>query len=310
MAVVKYQCDTCKREVDIVRNIYGLETFGRCTITNGCKGSLRQQDVLQTYVNASIPPDVDGLDNWVARKILYKHQQSIESDVWVVEHNLGAYPSVQVHTTDVNGDYIEVTPLSVEIVSRNIVTITLSQSLTGIAQCIVVSTDTTEETTTPTTSTTFEQLSIGQQILIMPLTAGAFNLNQLSTVFLSKVDGSEIATIPMVDETPLATTYKALYKGKSYQYYVASIGTIGALSAVPDGSPFYFTNASGFDVFVLLTKAPHEDIALLKNNMMFPLENLSDEDQANTLATYRDGDIYVLDSTLEDIYPPFRFFAL
>ena len=96
MAVVVYKCDVCKREIQLQRKIRSLESIGRCTITNGCRGSLYQIDLLEDFVRGALPDPVSGLDDWQQRKVLHNHEQAIERDEWIIEHNMGSFPIVSV----------------------------------------------------------------------------------------------------------------------------------------------------------------------------------------------------------------------
>ena len=96
MAIVVYKCDVCKRDIELEQNIKGLENIQRCTITHGCRGKLYQTKVLPDYVRGRLPDQVAGLDDWRQRTVLYNHEQTIESDSWLVNHNLGTFPSVSV----------------------------------------------------------------------------------------------------------------------------------------------------------------------------------------------------------------------
>lgn len=305
MAVVRYRCDTCDREIDLIRAPQGLETFGRCTITDGCRGKLHQLELFATRLISRLPPDVDGLDNWVARKVLFKHEQTISSSEWAIEHNLGTSPSVQVHITNNAGEFEEITPLSVSIVDRNNVLVTFSEPRKGIAQCIAVSTDVTVDPIVVVDTGTIDQLTVGSQLLVMPL--GTASVSDIDTVFLSSTTGEEIGRIALTDVTPMATTYKVLYKGKQYQYFYASIGTTGQLSTIPNGSPFYFENNIGGDkdVFFLLSKLPHDDLDLVQLNQVLELSAIS-----TGSSLYTEGELYMNDSLYRDIYPPFRRFTL
>jgi len=123
MAIVIYKCDVCKREKEFKRNIEGLEKIQRCTITHGCRGKLFSVKVLDDYIRASAPESVLGLDDWRQRKVLYDHVQSIARDKWIIEHNLGTFPSISVFinapTSDDPENVEEIIPTDVVIVDEN-----------------------------------------------------------------------------------------------------------------------------------------------------------------------------------------------
>lgn len=140
MAIVVYKCNTCKREIELQRNITGLETVGRCVITHGCRGNLYQVDLFPDYIRGTIPDPVLGLDDWKQRKVLHDHQQPIERDVWVIEHNMGVVPSVSVFVDrPIQGDpdnREEITPDDVTAVNDNVLTLTFDRPWSGIAQLV------------------------------------------------------------------------------------------------------------------------------------------------------------------------------
>lgn len=309
MAVVRYKCDICSREIDLVRNPHGLETFGRCTITDGCRGKLHQQEIFGTRIVGRLPPDVEQLNNWVARRVLFKYEQTVLSKDWTIEHKLGTTPSVQIHIKNLLGEYEEITPLSIDVVDRNTVRVSFPEPTKGIAQCIAISTDVTIDAVITTDNGTVDQLSTNRQLLIMPI--GTAAVSNIDTVFLSSSTGDEIGRIALTDVTPIASTYKTLYKGKQYQYFYASIGSVGELSSIPNGSSCYFdmTNLPpGVDeVFILLTKPPHDDFNILQLNKILEMSAVGSSSQT---MLYTDGELYVNDSQYVDIYPSLRRFVL
>lgn len=140
MAVVEYQCSVCKRTINLVQNKAGLDWVGNCNITLGCRGQLIQQQVYPDFVRGSIPPDVIGLKNWVQRQVLYNFTQTVARQTWVITHNLGILPSVQVYVNQLessnDGNLVEILPIDIVYNSSDQLTITLPASYTGIAQLI------------------------------------------------------------------------------------------------------------------------------------------------------------------------------
>ena len=82
MAIVVYKCDVCDREIEILQNPEGLETVGRCVITDGCRGNLYQIDTKQDFIRGKFPETVAGLTDWTQRKVLYDHTQSVATFQW------------------------------------------------------------------------------------------------------------------------------------------------------------------------------------------------------------------------------------
>ena len=73
MAIVVYNCDTCKREVELPQNKEGLEVIQRCIITAGCRGKLYQTDLKLNHIRGKLPDSVIGLVDWSQREIGRAH---------------------------------------------------------------------------------------------------------------------------------------------------------------------------------------------------------------------------------------------
>jgi len=145
MAIVVYKCDTCKRAVELIRNIKGLETVQRCVITHGCRGKMVQADLLEDFSRASIPDEVEGLDDWIPRRVLYNHTQTIANSVWIVTHNLGTFPAISVFAdrplTDNQTNREEITPGDIQIIDSNNLLLRFDRPRSGIAQLVARASD-------------------------------------------------------------------------------------------------------------------------------------------------------------------------
>lgn len=145
MAIVIYKCDVCKREKGFQRNIEGLEKVQRCTITHGCRGKLFQTEMLPDYIRASAPKRVLGLDEWRQRKVLYNHTQSIARDNWIIEHNLGTFPSTSVFVKiPIEGDpdnVEEIIPTDTVVVDENNTILKFDRAWSGLAQLVARQSD-------------------------------------------------------------------------------------------------------------------------------------------------------------------------
>ena len=151
MAVIKYRCTDCDREIELIERPQSLETIGRCIVTNKCRGNLYRTDRLEDYVVGRFPGDVTGLTNWIQRKVVYDHTQSIADSIWTVVHDLGVNPSVQVivdreEVIDgvVTATTIEIQPDTVTIIDENTLVLTFDRPESGIAQIVARSTRSTE----------------------------------------------------------------------------------------------------------------------------------------------------------------------
>ena len=145
MAIVVYRCDTCKRKIEKTRNIKGLENIQRCTITHGCRGKLYQIEVLEDFVRGSLPDTVAGLDDWQQRKVLYNHEQTIERDEWIINHNLGTFPTISVFISvpleeDLE-NVVEIIPEDVIIINEDTILLKFDAARSGIAQLVARQSD-------------------------------------------------------------------------------------------------------------------------------------------------------------------------
>lgn len=142
MATISYKCDTCKRTVELVENPQGFTVVGKCVITNGCVGRLYKTGRNPNNVRESAPTYVEGLDNYVPRRTFFEFNQTLPSNKWDVSHNMGILPSTFVYLRQNNGKFIPADNSSYTVtpVSKDRLTITFSQKVVGILQCVAKST--------------------------------------------------------------------------------------------------------------------------------------------------------------------------
>lgn len=145
MAIVVYKCDVCKREKEYQRSIEGLERVQRCTITHGCRGKMFQNNIFPDYIRQTATERVLGLDEWRQRKVLYNHTQSIARNEWIIEHNLGTFPSISVFVNipvQGNDDNIEeIVPTDTVVVDENNIILKFDRSWAGMAQLVARQSD-------------------------------------------------------------------------------------------------------------------------------------------------------------------------
>ena len=63
---------------------------------------------------------------------IFQYTQEAASDTWVIEHNLGTYPAIDVYVEHL-GDMQKILPLGVAYDSPNQCTVTFSTPRTGLA---------------------------------------------------------------------------------------------------------------------------------------------------------------------------------
>lgn len=142
MATISYNCDTCKRSVELVENPYGFTVVGKCVITNGCSGRLYRTERNPNNLRESAPKYVAGLDNYVPRKAFFEYTQSLASDKWNINHNMGVLPSTSVYMLSASGKYelVDNRTYKVVAIDKNNLSIVFPTKVSGLVQCIAKST--------------------------------------------------------------------------------------------------------------------------------------------------------------------------
>jgi len=324
MAVVVYQCPVCNRTIDIVRNEAGLETVGRCVITDGCRGQLYQLELKDNFTRGRYPDAVAGLTDWSQRKILYDHTQTISEDTWLVTHNLGVNPSVQVfaNTAESGGETIlaEIEPDSITIVDENNIIINLSRAESGTAQCVgrsskpIIDNVRVEE---QSTSIQPFQLSGNSEISIATLD----DTTSISLVLtFTTPDASEFDLTYTVDDSPSILSpwsdiNNIFFHGKKYT--IRSFSGINNVSitdgSVTDSSSFYVKTIDvgngprglfAEEVIFLLADSPYGEAD--KRFDVFNDPTVIGASDATFSYYYEDGEFFVYDNLIETVYPPIR----
>ncbi len=221
-----YQCNVCKRKIRVANNSAGLSILPNCKITNNCLGKLHKINKINDIISTpAITPEVTGLQDWLPRKILYNHTQSISSNVWLIKHNLGNNPTFDV-MVNIRNILTPITPL-IELINKDTSLLTFDKPYTGIAQAISLSTNTKNQTieyslpvndniqiSNDTGLITFGTLSAATNVVV-ELT---FTTLSGSTRTLQYTCGLPSSTSPWVGTN-------VIYVNKSH-YYVRSIDVI------------------------------------------------------------------------------------
>lgn len=134
-----YQCDVCNRKIRVASNFAGLSVLPHCNITNNCLGTLHKVTKITDITSTpAITPEVTGLQDWLPRKLLYTHNQSILSDNWLIRHNLSNNPMFDV-VVNIRDKLTPITP-TIELVNNNTSLLKFDKPYIGIAQAISLST--------------------------------------------------------------------------------------------------------------------------------------------------------------------------
>ena len=142
MATISYNCDTCKRQIEILEQPQGFTVVGKCVITEGCIGRLYRTARNPNNVRESAPNYVEGLNNFVPRRAFFEFQQTISTDKWTVNHNMGVLPSIFVYVLDNNNEYVllDNEEYTINPTSKNSLYLKFDNRVKGIVQCVAKST--------------------------------------------------------------------------------------------------------------------------------------------------------------------------
>lgn len=324
MNIVVYKCDTCLRTFEKKQNKKGLDVIDRCTITDGCKGHLRFQ---QIKVGHSLPtPTVTDptLSDWSQRKILHNHDQTIPDNVWIINHYLKSEPIVQAYVYNDDQELVKINQdnLNVEYNDENTLKLTFDVKCTGIVQCIarksVKNTVTVKKVVkTVTTETTSIQLSVGKMIVLATTdtTAPEISLvlkspSSAPSVYYDNVNliGVDIISttendIPLV---PWNKVKKILLNGKRYNVFGYVIPT-NIFAIVNEGSYGYIVNTSTNQPFVdetnvlLMSNSPF-DIIDKEVSQYGILNNMS----LNNGLLISNNEIRISEQQLKSTYPSIK----
>lgn len=275
MSIAVFECDTCKRQIDIERITTGLEVVNRCVITHGCRGRLYQVNLHPDFVRGRPLDDVLGLDNWFQRKALHNHIQTIRRKKWKIKHDMGGNPSIQVFVdrpTENDAEHREeVLPDNIIIVNNDEVTIEFIESESGVAQLVARATDPLLNASTVTSAVAAEiptQVSTNGTITIVSrIPTYVASTITLELIYRNSSNNAESVITEVVDDqpsilSPWVDANQVIINGKRYVVRSLNIqrpemanGTIlngaGARLNKVDGN-----NINHNEFFLLLGKSP------------------------------------------------------
>jgi len=341
MAIVVYKCDVCKREKEFQRNIKGLEKVQRCTITHGCRGKLFQTGVFSDYIRASAPTRVFGLDEWRQRKVLHNHTQSIARNEWLIEHNLGTFPSISVFVNiPIEGNLEnveEIIPTDTVVVDENNLILRFDRSWSGLAQLVARQSDPnllrpfTRQVAPPVE---LQQISNNGEIAIASRISTVGESSNISLVarYLTTQNTIVNKTYDEVSDSLSASSSswrdfeKVVIRGKIYtirsfsgiipEMYDETIGSgstfrFTGINAYSDVHQFIFTQIMNVvrdiqqdEVYILFANEPFDTVDKLTNQYIDVYDVTATE---NTFSlVYDSGEFYARKDIIQTIYPAIR----
>lgn len=239
-----YECDVCKRAIRLPENPHGMDVMNRCIITKGCLGELhRATSSITIKSTPSITPAVEGVDDWFQRKALFTFKQDNASQIWIVPHEMGSIPIVQVFLT--YEDELTHTTSLVETVNfvlestSTVTTVRFDKPQTGVAQCIALS-STSIEVPTVLTDTLKPITHTGELTIATLDSAPSINITLRYTdtnsgSFIDVVYKS-VDNVPSI-LSPWVSTSNIIANGK--KYYVRSFNLV----STPSGEAFFALGA-------------------------------------------------------------------
>lgn len=317
-----YKCSVCARNIRVPTNKQGMDVLLRCNITYNCQGKLRRVTIAKEINETpAFPPEVQGVDDWFQRKVLYTHDQPVQSTTWTIKHNLANRPKLHVYVNRiVDGETVlaDITPLTETTIDLNTVQVTFATAESGLAQCIALASQNSvnpESTAEIVDNTTAVQISsnVGEITLATLSSASLVSLaltyktsgTQLNVV----IDYAGIDNVPSIN-SPWAGTSTVIINGKQYTVRSFNVTTTPlapayfAAGQVPAGSTFYVSNYNGHppttgECLILLGRDPYATVDRV-------LDQYIDVSQINADAPetfYTTGRGYTVPTVIKQTYP-------
>lgn len=304
MAIVQYHCDTCRRTIELPLNKQGLDTVGRCQITQDCRGTLIRDKVLSLHTSGKLPaPDKTGLEDYMPRKLFYKHVQTLMSDVWNIEHGLNAFPVI--HAYGPNG---ETGAFSVSFNDANSASLYFTVPTTGVAHCVAL-TSTQTHTVAVEVKKADQKITYGNSIAIASVEEGPLLIRlRLSNPIRQTGIAFDITLTVSTNNHPDSPWkyVKRMYdNGKLFFVYSVDVSSIFTHEQVTDGysievvEVIHHSNipADLSSVYFLLAKEPYTSVDRLYDSFV-PLKVLS----ADSIYLSNNS-LYVSKDVVNSVYP-------
>jgi hypothetical protein len=326
MSVIQYQCDICNRIIDIPQNKHGMEAVQHCVITDGCHGKLSQINIKLDHIRGNFPTRIDDLEDYVQRKILYNHKQSIKLTEWNIIHNLGVSPFVQIfierpkilnnlENVDLENsenliELIEVEPDYIKTISINEMILGFNRPEKGIAQLIAKTSNKDKiKPSLISNISEFFQLSNKSEVNIATL-SNKFGINPIDIEFnFYSPEGEKTVLNYVVDDNPSILSswvdFDKIYNGKSY--VVRSFNLLdNSISNIENGSSFVINTINNIqveknDLIFLLTKFPYKTNDKILDSYV-DISNILESNSTN-ITGYNDGELSINQDNIIKLYP-------
>lgn len=310
-----YQCDTCNRRVRVPANDRGLDVIQRCIITNDCPGKLHKvllrKDINNTPAST---PKVAGVQDWAQRRVLFDYVQSIEDTEWIINHNLGSIPTLQVFINKDTSDgeiSVETLDYTLTVTDLNTIAITFENAQSGVAQCIAHASANTTNPQQPTPAVAVSNVLISNSgiLTIATLeTTPPTALVDVTILFKNPVDNSiteytfaDVDAIPDA-ESPWAGAYQVMVAGRTFDVRTFDVTTEG---------PIVSGSQMTIQIGGMLTQEYKKNLILLGKPPYAVPDRITDKyiDLA-AIGTvqpelyYAGGEVWCATSKIRQVYPP------
>ena len=318
-----YKCSVCSRSVRVPTNKQGMDVLQRCIITYNCQGKLHRV-TLAKEINETpaFPPEVQNVSDWFQRKVLYTHEQPVQSMTWTIKHNLANRPKIYLYVNRIIGGeetLVKVDAKTEMTIDLNTVQVTFEIAESGLAQCIALaSQNSTNPTATSATVGSTDAVQITSdtgEITIATLTEDALvgvgiTYRTSGTEIDVAIDYAGIDTTPSV-ESPWAGAGHLVINGKLYTVRSFNITKTPlapayfAAGAVPTGSTFFISTFSN------APPAPGQCLILLGRSPYATVDRIYDKyiDAASISSVapqlfYSTGKAFTNPAVIRSTYPP------
>lgn len=317
-----YKCSVCSRSTRVPTNKQGLDLIQRCVITHGCQGKLHRvtltREINQT---PAFPPEVQGVEDWYQRRVLYTHDQPVQSQTWTIKHDLETKPRVHVYVNRIiDGVKTQVTSNDAveKVIDLNTIQLTFSTAESGTAQCIALS---SQNSTNPPAVNPVQPTTPSIQITSDggELTIATLSTDPLISITLTyrpaggakvNIEYPRIDTQPSIG-SPWSNVRNVLVNGRKYTVRTLNLTTTPLAPAyfaagdIPAGSTFYVSAISGAppavgSCIILLGTAPYGTVDKTYTSYIDPAYVSKGSPQL----FYDTGKGFAFTSIVRPTYPP------
>lgn len=320
--LVAYACDVCNRSVKLPVDPFSVDSSSACKITRDCKGNLTKiLSLAQAAKAPTFPTPVANLQDWFARPVFFNFDQTIESDVWTITHNLGIKPAIHAFVNIVvNGAVTPTETSAYEVLVDNLNTISLkfARPFSGQVHCVASASRNyvnPQAANATTTSAVDVPLSTSDGTVAIATLSNNSIVN-LQVTFItgtaSKVNVTYVGLpIGGTIQSPWAGSSTVVIAGKRYSVRSFNLATTPLApsyfqsGAIPEGATFAVTAIDGIpiksgELVYLLANKPYSVVDRIRDRYVDGYKHITVD---SLPFTYANGMGTVPDTKLSSTYP-------